>query len=118
MRYLPRRVARSSKSYLDRSVAQVCPIRLERARKGWSQEKLAKAAGLSQVSIVSLEGGKTSDIKLGTTLKLCRALDMSLAGFAHAWLEWRAMVEGCKAQDVARAILGKDTEEDGEDVSG
>lgn len=44
-----------------------------RALKGWSQARLAEAAGVSAVTIATFESGR-SDLRAGTIVKLCDAL--------------------------------------------
>jgi len=46
-----------------------------RKARGWSQERLAAAAGLSTMQIVHIERGAT-DPKLSTIMKLANALNV------------------------------------------
>ena len=58
-------------------------IRLARAARGWRQEDLARAAGVSLQAVKNLEGG--GNVELMTLLKTAQALGMA-----------RAVWEGCK----------------------
>lgn len=48
-----------------------------RALKGWSQSRLAEAAGVSPVTIATFESGK-SDLRSATIVKLCDALGVQV----------------------------------------
>ena len=49
-----------------------------RQKKGWSQEKLAREAGISYITLVKIERGNIENPKLQTLVKLARALGVSL----------------------------------------
>ena len=49
-----------------------------RNKKGWSQEKLAREAGISYITLVKIERGCVKNPKLETLLKLAEALGVSL----------------------------------------
>lgn len=49
-----------------------------RNKKGWSQEKLAREAGISYIALVKIERGSIKNPKLQTLIKLARALGVSL----------------------------------------
>ena len=49
-----------------------------RNKKGWSQEKLAREAGISYNTLIKIERGGIKNPRLETLIKLARALDVSL----------------------------------------
>lgn len=49
-----------------------------RIEKGWSQEKLAREAGISYQTVIKIERGGIKNPKLETILKLSKALNISL----------------------------------------
>jgi transcriptional regulator with XRE-family HTH domain len=49
-----------------------------RKRKGWSQEKLAREAGISYQTLIKIEQGRIKNPKLETLIKLAKALNVSL----------------------------------------
>ncbi len=49
-----------------------------RLKKGWSQEKLAREAGISYITLVKIERGNIQNPKLQTLMKLAKALGVSL----------------------------------------
>ena len=49
-----------------------------RKKKGWSQEKLAREAGISYQTLIKIEQGRIKNPKLETLIKLAKALDVSL----------------------------------------
>ncbi len=49
-------------------------VRLLRRRRGWSQNELARRAGIAQPTISRLEAGKTAGVDLATLEKLAKAL--------------------------------------------
>lgn len=49
-----------------------------RQQKGWSQEKLAKEAGISYQTLIKIERGYIKNPKLGTLIKLASALKVSV----------------------------------------
>ena len=51
-------------------------VRAARKEHGWSQERLAQEAGLAYVQISRIERGRR-EIRLGTLVKLVRALGVS-----------------------------------------
>ncbi|MEM5782621.1 MAG: helix-turn-helix transcriptional regulator [Candidatus Aenigmatarchaeota archaeon] len=49
-----------------------------RHQKGWSQEKLAKEAGISYQTLIKIERGYIKNPKLETLIKLAKALSVSV----------------------------------------
>lgn len=49
-----------------------------RKKKGWSQEKLAREAGISYQTLIKIEQGRIKNPKLETLIKLAKALKISL----------------------------------------
>ena len=49
-----------------------------RQQKGWSQEKLAREAGISYQTLIKIERGYIKNPKLETLIKLSRALGVSI----------------------------------------
>jgi len=49
-----------------------------RNKKGWSQERLAREAGISYNTLIKIERGGIKNPKLETLIKLARALGVSL----------------------------------------
>ena len=49
-----------------------------RQQKGWSQEKLAKEAGISYQTLIKIERGYIKNPRLGTLIKLASALKVSI----------------------------------------
>jgi len=49
-----------------------------RTKKGWSQEKLAREAGISYNTLIKIERGGIKNPKIETIIKLSRALNISL----------------------------------------
>ena len=49
-----------------------------RKKKGWSQEKLAREAGISYQTLIKIEQGRIKNPKLETLIKLSKALGVSL----------------------------------------
>ena len=49
-----------------------------RKQKGWSQEKLAREAGISYQTLIKIEQGRIKNPKLETLIKLSKALGVSL----------------------------------------
>lgn len=49
-----------------------------RAKKGWSQEKLAREAGISYNTLIKIERGGTKNPKIETIIKLAKALNISI----------------------------------------
>jgi transcriptional regulator with XRE-family HTH domain len=49
-----------------------------RTEKGWSQEKLAREAGISYQTLIKIERGNIKNPKIETVLKLGKALSISL----------------------------------------
>jgi len=54
-------------------------LRVERRRKGLSQADLAARSGASRVTIARMEADSGGDVRAGTLVRLCEALDLSLA---------------------------------------
>jgi len=53
-------------------------LRLLRARKGWTQERLAEESGLSVNGIIKIESGSTAKPRTRTLVKLAEALYVGL----------------------------------------
>ena len=49
-----------------------------RLKKGWSQERLAREAGISYITLVKIERGNIQNPKLETLMKLAGALGVSI----------------------------------------
>jgi len=49
-----------------------------RSKKGWSQEKLAREAGVSYQAVIKIERGYTKSPRLETIIKIAQALGVSL----------------------------------------
>jgi transcriptional regulator with XRE-family HTH domain len=49
-----------------------------RTKKGWSQEKLAREAGISYQTLIKIERGYVRNPKLETLIKLAQALGVSI----------------------------------------
>ena len=49
-----------------------------RLKKGWTQQKLAEAAGVSYVTITKIEQGRSKEPTIQSMIKLADALDVSL----------------------------------------
>jgi len=49
-----------------------------RLKKGWSQERLAREAGISYITFVKIERGNIQNPKLETLMKLAKALGVSI----------------------------------------
>lgn len=49
-----------------------------RNKKGWSQEKLAREAGISYQTLIKIEQGRIQNPKLETLIKLAKVLGVSL----------------------------------------
>jgi transcriptional regulator with XRE-family HTH domain len=49
-----------------------------RLKKGWSQEKLAREAGISYQTLIKIERGYVKNPKLETLIKLAKALGVSI----------------------------------------
>ncbi len=49
-----------------------------RNKKGWSQERLAREAGISYHTLIKIEQDRIKNPKLETLIKLARALGVSL----------------------------------------
>ncbi len=53
-------------------------IKKLRNKKGWSQEKLAREAGISYQTLIKIEQSRIKNPKLQTLVKLAKALGVSL----------------------------------------
>lgn len=62
----------------SRSNSHLKNLKKLRNKKGWTQEKLAREAGISYITLVKIERGNIENPKLQTLVKLARALDVSL----------------------------------------
>jgi len=49
-----------------------------RQKKGWSQEKLAREAGISYNTLIKIERGGIKNPKIDTVIKLAKALQVSV----------------------------------------
>ena len=49
-----------------------------RSKKGWSQEKLARESGISYQTLIKIEQGRIKNPKIETTIKLAKALGVSI----------------------------------------
>jgi transcriptional regulator with XRE-family HTH domain len=49
-----------------------------RKQKGWSQERLAREAGISYQTLIKIEQGRIKNPKLETLIKLAKALKVSI----------------------------------------
>ena len=49
-----------------------------RNKKGWSQERLAREAGISYITLVKIERGNIQNPKLETLIKLAKVLGVSI----------------------------------------
>ncbi|MCG2700239.1 helix-turn-helix transcriptional regulator [Candidatus Parcubacteria bacterium] len=49
-----------------------------RTKKGWSQEKLAREAGISYNTLIKIERGGIKNPKIETIIKLAKALGISI----------------------------------------
>ena len=49
-----------------------------RHKKGWTQEKLAREAGISFHTFIKIENGRTKNPKIKTLIKIAKALGVSL----------------------------------------
>lgn len=49
-----------------------------RSKKGWSQEKLAREAGISYQTLIKIEQDRIKNPKIETTIKLAKALGVSI----------------------------------------
>lgn len=49
-----------------------------RKKKSWTQEKLAREAGISFHTLIKIENGRTKNPKIKTLIKLAKALGVSL----------------------------------------
>lgn len=49
-----------------------------RKKKGWTREKLAREADVSYHTIIKIERGDIKGPRLGTLIKLAKALDVSI----------------------------------------
>ncbi len=65
---------------MSRSTGQELPkiIRKLREEKGFSQEKLARLADVSNNTIVNIEAGKQKNPTIETIRKIAKALDITL----------------------------------------
>lgn len=53
----------------------ILEIKLQRAKKGWNQDDLAKASGVSSCTIGLIESGKQKP-SINTIVKIARALEV------------------------------------------
>ena len=52
-------------------------IKVARIRRGWSQQRLAEAAGMHRTNLSEIEGGRR-DVALSTQERIAKALEMTL----------------------------------------
>lgn len=57
----------------------VIKLKVERAKKGWTQEELAKNSGVGRVTISNIERKGIKNIPVYTLEKLAKALDMTIS---------------------------------------
>ena len=62
----------------SRSNSHLKNLKKLRNKKGWTQEKLAREAGISYITLVKIERGNIENPKLQTLVKLARTLGVSL----------------------------------------
>lgn len=53
-------------------------LKLARVKKGWTQDKLSKEAGVSRVSICNIERNGIDTIPVATLKKIAKALDSTV----------------------------------------
>ena len=53
-------------------------LKKSRKKKGWSQEKLAREAGISYQTLIKIEQGRIKNPRLDTLIKLAKALGVSI----------------------------------------
>lgn len=83
-------VSRRIASLTERDFAQrvADTIKAGRATRGWSQEHLARAAGVSSANVRRLESGTSPATSFVTIGRLARCLDVSLDElFSHFQME-------------------------------
>ena len=54
-------------------------LKLERIKKGWTQEDLHKESGVSKASICNIERNGVENIPVSTLRKLSKALNISVS---------------------------------------
>lgn len=54
-------------------------LKVERVKKGWTQEELAKKSGVARVTISNIERKGIKNIPVYTLEKLAKALDITVA---------------------------------------
>jgi len=84
-------------------------IRRARRARGWSQAKLASAAGLSPSTISKLESGKLQGMRLYTLARIVAALNIEIEILDHVTREAiAALSEGDLARSNAVWLRGDD----------
>lgn len=53
-------------------------IKCARIEKGMTQEKLSELSGVSRATIIGLESGKTTNVKMDTLRKIANALGFTM----------------------------------------
>lgn len=57
----------------------VSKIKIERVKKGWTQDKFSKESGVSRVSICNIERNGIENVPVCTLRKLAAALNKNVA---------------------------------------
>jgi len=53
-------------------------VKALRGAKGWTQEKLAREAGISYQTLIKIEHGGIKNPRMETLIKICKALEVSI----------------------------------------
>ena len=77
-------------------------LRERRLAAGLTQAALAEKSGTSRVSIARIESGAARDYRVGTLVRLCRALGLELSAVAPGALERQEMRLAREQQRVRR----------------
>lgn len=57
----------------------IIKLKVERVKKGWTQEELAKNSGVGRVTVSNIERKGIKNIPVYTLEKLAKALDMTIS---------------------------------------
>lgn len=82
-------------------------LRAARRERGWTQARLAAAAGLERATVVRLERGGARRPTSDTVFRLEHALDMYPARFVQRWREWQPIGEtepGARSRERRRSL--------------